>query len=315
MAFYWNLFKDAFTKWQNDRAPRMGAAIAYYISFSLGPLLLIAIAVAGAIFGKDAARGEIVGEIEGTVGRPGAETIQDMLKNASAPEGNALMITVGIVVLLLAASGVFAELQDALNTIFEVPSTATSGIWNMIRMRFLSFTMVLVIAFMLLVSLVMSAVLSALAKFLTPESMPGGVVLWAALNELISVGFITLLFAMMFRLLPDAHLRWRDVWVGAGITAVLFAVGKALIGLYLGQASTASTFGAAGSFMVILVWVYYSSQLMLYGAELTHLWSSRRGVRTDQSTPPTGEMGDGEATLQRERATAPQRTQEQVGRA
>ncbi|MFO0968910.1 MAG: YihY/virulence factor BrkB family protein [Gemmataceae bacterium] len=282
MAFYWNLLKDAFTAWQDDRAPRMGAALAYYITFSLAPLLLIAVAVAGAVFGEQAARGEIVRDIESTVGQAGAKTIQDMLASAGTPGGSAVMIVVGVVVILLAASGIFAELQDALNTIFKAPASATTGLWHIISSRFLSFLMVLGIALILLVSLVVSTILAALSTYVTPQSMPGGFFLWHALNALISLGLVTLLFAMMYRVLPDVPLRWRDVWVGAAVTALLFTVGKTLIGLYLGRAGTTSAFGAAGSFVVILLWVYYSAQIMLFGAELTHLWSVRRGQRPDQ---------------------------------
>lgn len=280
---YLSLFKDTFTEFSNDRAPRMGAALAYYVTFSIAPLLLIAISIAGLIFGEQAARGEIFHQIESTVGPGAARSIEDILANTSSPEGNIFMMVVGGVILLFGASGVFAELQDSLNQIFRAPPQQGTGIWNTIRRRFLSFSMVLGIAFLLLVSLVVSAALSALSRYLSADALPGGVYLWQGINLLVSLGFVTLLFALIYKVLPDETIRWRDAFVGAGLTAVLFTLGKFLLGLYLGQASTVSSFGAAGSFVVILIWVYYSAQIMLLGAEFTRLYSERHGALAERS--------------------------------
>jgi len=274
---YWSLVVTSFSEWSNDRAPRMGAAIAYYVTFSVAPLMLIAIAVAGFLFGEEAARGEIFEQIASTVGPGAAKSIEDMLAHASAPNGNILMMIVGGVILLIGASGVFVELQDSLNSIFRVPVAAGAGIWNAIRRRFLSFAMVFGIGFLLLVSLVISAMLSALAKFITPEAIPGGVLLWQGINLIVSLGFVTLLFALIYKVLPDDELTWHDVLVGAAQTAILFTLGKFLLGIYLGLTSTVSSFGAAGSLVVALVWVYYSAQILLFGAEFTRLYSIHRG--------------------------------------
>jgi membrane protein len=285
---YLSLVKDTFTEWSNDKAPRMGAALAYYTAFSLAPLLIIAIALAGMVFGDKAARGEITEEIGTTVGPTAARSIEELVAGASAPEGNILMTVAGVVILLIGASGVFVELQESLNTIWKVPMAKTAGFWNMVRQRFVSFGMVLGIGFLLLVSLVASAALAAAGKYLTPEAMPGGVYLWEGINWLVSLAFITLLFGLIYKVLPDVDLRWRDVAVGAAVTAFLFTLGKFAIGLYLGQSTVASSFGAAGSLVVVLVWVYYSAQILLFGAEFTRLYSTRtRAARHEEAPRPT----------------------------
>jgi membrane protein len=276
---YLTLAKDAAVAWSDDHGPRKGAAIAYYTVFSVAPLLLIVIGIAGAIFGEDAARGEVVGQIESTVGGPAARAIEEMLRNTGTQGGNILLTVIGFAVLLLGATGVFTELQDSLNDILRVKAPEGGGIWTTIRRRFLSFALVLVIGFLLLVSLVISAFLAALGDMVTPEAVPGGLALWQAVNLVVSLAFITVLFAMMYKLLPDDDLRWGDVWVGAAFTAVLFTLGKFLIGFYLGQTSTASSFGAAGALVVLLVWVYYSAQILLYGAEVTRLYAERFGSK------------------------------------
>lgn len=289
---YLTLAKDAAVAWSEDHAPRKGAAIAYYTVFSIAPLLLIAIGIAGAIFGEDAARGEVVGQIESTVGKPAAQSIEEMLKNTSTQGGNILVTIIGFVILILGATGVFAELQESLNEILRAKAPEGGGFGHTIRRRFLSFALVLVIGFLLLVSLVISAALAAVSKFLTPEAVPGGMLLWQGINLLVSLGFVTVLFAMIFKLLPDDDLRWGDVWVGAAFTAVLFTLGKFLIGFYLGQTTTASSFGAAGALVVLLVWVYYSAQILLYGAEVTRLYAERVGSKwaaAGQQREPRGE--------------------------
>lgn len=297
------LLKDTFFQWSSDKAPRMGAALAYYAVFSLAPLLLIAITIAGLVFGEEASRGEIFHQIEATVGPSAAKGIEDLVKNAGASDGNVFVMVIGGVLLLLGASGVFVELQDSLNTIWRASPSQGSGLWHMIRRRFLTFSIVLGIGFLLLVSLIVSAVLAALGKFLTPSDMPGGLVFWQCLNALVSFGFITLLFAALYRFLPDVKICWKDVWLGAALTAGLFTLGKFLLGLYLGQAAIGSSFGAAGSLVVILVWIYYSSQIFLFGAEFTRLYSVHYGCASTEA-PTTTPAAAG--ARKRRAAAAPQ---------
>jgi membrane protein len=276
MKDIWGLVKAAGSEWVEDKAPRMGAALAYYTIFSLAPLLVIAVAVAGMVFGEDAARGQIVDEIGGLVGREGGRLIQLMIVKASQEGGGVLATVVGAVVLFVGAMGVFGELQASLNTIWEVEPKAGRGLWGILRDRLLSFVMVLGVAFLLLVSLVVSAALAAVGSLLGAwdTSLVGQI-----LNFVASLVVFTLLFAMIFRLLPDAKIAWGDVWLGAAVTALLFSVGKLLIGLYLGHSSLASTYGAAGSLAVLLVWLYYSAQIFLFGAELTQVYANRFGSK------------------------------------
>lgn len=278
MKTAWTLLKDTFSVWSEDRCPRLGAALAFYSIFSIAPVLVIAIGIAGVAFGEQAARGEIGEQIKGTIGEPAATAIQDLLKHTNSTGGGTLATMIGLSILLLGASGVFLELQDALNTVWKVKPKPGRTILRIIRERFLSFSVVLATGFLLLVSLAVSAALSALADWLTPESIPGGAFFWLALNFLISLVFITVLFGLIFKVLPDVQLGWRDVWIGALATALLFSLGKFLIGLYLGQSTTASAYGAAGSFVIVLLWVYYSSQILLLGAEFTRVWTRWRGV-------------------------------------
>jgi len=271
------LLKATFYEWSEDKAPRLGAALAYYSVFSIGPLLVIAIAVARLIFGKEAAQGEVVDEIKGTVGEPVALALQQMLATASDPGWGTGAAIIGIVTLLFGASGVFGQLQDALNTIWKVEPKPGRGIWGIIQDRFLSLTMVLGTGFLLLVSLVITATLSALSASLS-DLMPGGTYVWQPVNLVVSFGVITMLFAMIYRFLPDAQVAWRDVWIGAAITAGLFSLGKFLLGWYLGQSNVTSAYGAAGSLVVILLWVYYSSQILLFGAEFTRVYAEQYGL-------------------------------------
>ncbi len=275
----WELLKATFSEWSEDKASRLAAALAYYTVFSLAPLLIIAIAVAGMVFGQEAARGEIVAQIESVVGQQGAEAIQTMIANAGqSTDGGIIATVIGLATLIFAATGAFAQLQDALNTVWEVSPETGSGVLGMIRTRFLSFTMILGIGFLLLVSLVISAALSAIGGFFG-NLLPGYDILWQGVNFLISFGVTTLLFAMIFKVLPDVDIAWSDVWVGALVTALLFTLGKFLIGLYLGRSSVSSTYGAAGSFVVVLLWVYYSAQILLLGAEFTQVYANRYGSR------------------------------------
>lgn len=270
--------KEAFADWKDDNAPRLGAALAYYTVFSLAPLLVIAISVAGLVFGREAAQGRIVAEVQGLVGKVGAEAVQAMLENARKPASSVWATVLGTITLLLGAGGAFSELRGALNVVWEAPPKPGSGIWGAIRDRILSFTMVLVLGFLLLVSLALSAGLSAVNGY-TVGLLPGAKTLLEVANAIFSFGVVTVLFAMIFKLLPDTKIAWSDVWAGAATTAVLFSVGKTLIGLYLGRGTFGSAYGAAASLAVILAWVYYAAQILFFGAEVTQVYAHRHGSR------------------------------------
>jgi membrane protein len=272
----WQLLKQTFSEWLNDKAPRLGAALSYYTIFSLAPVLILVISIAGLAFGKDAAQGRIVSELQGMLGSQGAAVVQTMLQKASHPGTGIISTVIGLVTLLIGATGVLIELQDALNTIWKVAAKPGGGIKTLVRERLLSFGLILVFGFLLLVSLVMSAALAAVGGKLS-NLIPGWVILGYVLNYVVSLGVITTLIAMIYKILPDVEMQWRDVWVGAFATSVLFQVGKFLIGLYVGKAGVASPFGAAGSLAVLLVWIYYSSQIIFLGAEFTRIWALRRG--------------------------------------
>jgi membrane protein len=274
----WSILKDTGRDWSDDSAARLAAALAYYTLLSIAPLLVIAVAVAGLAFGEDAARGQIAQQIGSVVGAQAADAIEAIAKNAHSPASGIVSTIIGVVVLLFGASGVFGELQSSLNAVWEVEPKSGSGLVGLIKERFVSFTMVLGVAFLLLVSLLVSAAIAALGHFLS-SSLPGGEVLWSVLNALISLGIVTLLFALIFKVVPDAKIAWRDVWVGAGVTALLFTVGKLLLGLYLGKSSFTSSYGAAGSVVALVVWVYYSSQIVLLGAEFTQVYATRLGSK------------------------------------
>ena len=276
------LLKEAFQEWQQDKASLLAAALAYYTVFSITPLLVIAVAIAGAVFGRDAAQGEILEQINGLVGQQGAQAIETALANADRPQLGSVASLISVVVLLIGASGVFAQLQEALNTVWNVKAKPNAGIWQFIRKRLLSFGMVLAIGFLLLVSLILSAMLSGISK-LEISLLPGFTPLWQLLNFAISFGFISLLFALIYKYLPDVKIRWKDVAIGAIITALLFTLGKFLIGLYLGRGSLGSAYGAAGSLIVFLAWVFYSAQILLFGAEFTQVYARKYGrkIRPD----------------------------------
>ena len=273
---FFSLLKLTYAEWEEDKAPRLGAALAFYSVFSIAPLLIIVIAAAGLIFGKEAAEKGIVSEIEGTVGEPVAKAIEQMLVNASEPGRSVTATIIGVATLVFGAMGVFGQLQDALNTVWKVTPKPGRGIWGFLRDRFFSLTMVLGTGFLLLVSLVLSTVLSALGTFMS-DSLPGGAGLWQVVQTVVSFAVVSLLFAMIFKFVPDARVAWRDVWFGALLTALFFTVGKLALGWYLGRESTTSEYGAAGSLVVILLWVYYTSQIMLFGAEFTRVHASQYG--------------------------------------
>jgi membrane protein len=273
----WDLLKETARQWYDDNTFQLGAALAYYTVFSLAPVVLIAIAVAGLVFGPEAARSQIVAEISATVGPTVGQAIESLLQHTGDTGTGTLATVVGVAVLLFGATSVFAQLQEALHTIWGVQPKPGRGLLGVLKDRFWSFAAVVGVAFLLLVSLVLSAGLAALSRFLTPAAVPGGVYLWQALNWVFSLVLITALFALLYRLLPDVRLAWGDVWVGAFVTAVLFTLGKYLVGLYLGRSGVTSAYGAAGSLVVILLWVYYSSQVFLFGAEFTQVYATADG--------------------------------------
>ncbi len=272
----WATVKETASDWLDDNASRLAAALAYYSLLSLAPLLVITIAVAGFFFGPDAARGKVAGELGSVVGAEAAQGIQAVVASAHSPSTGIISTVVGIVTLFIGASGVFGELQSSLNTIWEVKAKPGRGIWGEVKDRFLSFTMVLGVAFLLLISLVLTSILSALgSKFAT--LLPGGEGLWQAVNFALSLAVVTALFAFIFKYIPDAEIKWRDVWLGAAVTAALFTIGKFLLGLYLGKAAVGSAYGAAGSIIALVVWVYYAAQILFFGAEFTQVQARRHG--------------------------------------
>jgi membrane protein len=270
----WWVMKRALAGWWDDNVPRLGASLAYYTLFALSPVLLVATAIAGLVFGPEAVRGEIVGQIQGLVGRQGAEAVQAMLEGAAKPSSSIPATVVGFVTLFLGATGAFLELQTALNAIWRVKPRPGARVRDFLTQRLISFGLVVAVGFLLLVSLLVSAALAALSRYLG-NIFPALTAVWAAGNVLVSLFVITLLFAMVYKILPDVRLRWRDVWIGALVTAGFFSVGKQLIGLYLGTSSVGSSYGAAGSVVVLLVWVYYSAQVVLLGAEFTRFYVER----------------------------------------
>ncbi|MBP7148508.1 MAG: YihY/virulence factor BrkB family protein [Acidobacteria bacterium] len=273
----WSLLLDTYNNFYLDKVPRLAASLAYYTLFSLAPVLFIAVAVAGLVFGPEAARGEIVHQIDYLIGREGAEAIQGLLQRAWQPGTNVAATIVGIVTLLVGATGAFVELQDALNTIWGVLPKPGQGLVALLKVRLTSFLMILGIGFLLLVSLVISAGLAAATKFLGGYFAIPPFIAEAA-NVIVSLMVFTVLLAMIYKILPDVEIRWHHVWIGAALTAVLFTVGKFLIGLYLGRSSVTSTYGAAGSIVIILLWVYYSSLILFLGAEFTQVYASRFGA-------------------------------------
>ncbi len=275
----WLLVKQTFNDWIDDDVPTHAASLAYYTIFSIAPTLIIAVALAGSIFGAEAARGEIQHQIEGLVGSAGAKVIEDMMASAAKPGAGLLASLLGLVILIFGATGVFAALQTALNHIWGVKPKQTNGVISFLRTRLLSFGMVLGVGFMLLVSLVVSAGVAALGNWLHSDDFE---VVWQTANFLVSFGVVTVLFAMIYKTLPDINIAWRDVWLGAGVTAVLFNIGKFAIGLYIGKSSIASSYGAAGSFAVLLLWVYYSSMVLFLGAEFTQVYATTFGSLKDK---------------------------------
>jgi membrane protein len=272
----WKLLKQTVLEWIHDKVPALGAALAFYTIFSIAPMIIVTVAVVGFIFGPDAAQGRIATELQGLVGAESARTIQSMIERAGNRQDGTIATIIGLGTILFGSTIVFAQLQDALNTVWGVKRRPSRGIWGIVLDRLLSFAMVLAIGFLLLVSLLVSAGITALGGYLgriltVPEE---GL---QTLNFVLSFGIITVLFAMIYKVLPDVRIKWSDVWIGAMVTALLFTIGKFLIGLYLGRSSVSSAYGAAGSFIVVLLWVYYSSQILLFGAEFTQVYANMFG--------------------------------------
>lgn len=289
------LARETLAEFFDDRAPMLGASVAYYTLFSLAPLLVIALAIAGFFFGQEASSGQLASTLAGLLGPQGAQAVQDMVAHARRPGAGILATLLGVAALVFGAGGVFGQLQVAMDTIWDVRRRKGRGVKGFVKDRFFSFAMVLGVGFLLLVSLLVTAVLSATGQLLR-GSLPGGDALWMVLNFLISLAILSLLFALLFKVVPDVEVAWRDVLLGGFLTAVLFTVGKSLIGLYLGRGAIGSAYGAAGSLVVVLVWIYYSAQIFFLGAEFTQVYANRlgHGSRPDPDAVPT-EPGDPDA--------------------
>lgn len=296
LATFWLLIKETAIGWDRDHIARHSAALSFYTLFSMAPLLLIVIAIAGSVFGREAVEGRIMEELQLLVGSSGARTVQGVIRNSSGPGKSVTALTIGIVTFFFGATAAFASLQGALNSVWKVESRPGNAIWSFVRTRLISFGMVVGTGFLLLVSLVVGAGLSAMSDALG-QVIPGPVGLWQAADVVISLSIITVLFGAIYKVLPDVELTWSDVWRGAVITSVFFTAGKFLIGLFLGQSSVASSYGAAGSLVVLLLWVYYSTQVMLLGAEFTqkYVLQFRRGIPVSPHAAKPGEPPGGVA--------------------
>jgi membrane protein len=279
------LLKKAGAAWLDDYAPSMGAALSYYTVFSLAPMLLIVIAVAGLVFGQEAARGALFGQLHGLMGADAAQAVESLLASMSKPSQGIAATSIGVAVLLVGATSVFGELQDALDRIWRVADRPRpGGVWGLLRSRLLSFGLILGIAFLLMVSLVVSAAVAALGKWWSPFFGD-----WEVLAQSLTVVFdlvaTTVAFAMIYKLMPRADVRWHDVWIGAGVTAALFSLGRLLISLYIGKSGVASGYGTAGSLVVVFLWVYYSAQIFLLGAEFTWAYATTYGSMRHRQPP------------------------------
>jgi membrane protein len=272
-----SIFGRALRAWWDDDAPRLGASLAYYTLFAIAPVLLVATAIAGMVFGAEAVRGEIVGQLDQLVGHEGAQAVQGLLEGASQRRAGVVATVVGSIAFVVAATGAFLELQASLNTIWRVKANPGINLKAFALNRLRSFGLVVAIGFLLMVSLAVTAALAALGGWLSAHS-PNVPLVWNGITVLVSLIVTTALFALLYRVLPDVHLRWRDVTMGACVTAVLFTIGQQFIGLYLGQSSVASSYGATGSVMILLLWVYYSCQILLFGAEFTRAYALRQGT-------------------------------------
>jgi len=296
MKSIWGLNLCTFARWNEINAPRLGAALAFYTTLSIAPLLVLCVSIAGLVFGPKLAQGDVIAQVENVIGPEAGKILQGLLLDASKLSHGLTAAGVGIVLLLFGASSVFTELRDAMNSVWNVKNTTSGGIKGMIKYRFFAFALVLGIGFLLLVSLLFSAALAAVGLYFG-EYLPLPEAVLHVLNTLISFAGVTILFALLYKVVPDVRIEWRDVWVGAAVTSLLFSIGKLLIGLYLGKASVGSAYGAAGSLVVFLVWVYYSAQIFFLGAVFTQAYSERHGSRAEArairpatAPPPVAEM-------------------------
>jgi membrane protein len=284
VANSFSLLKQTFSEWLEDKAPQLGAALAYYTVFSLAPLILVLLAIVGLLFHNDpGAWNKLTEQMSAFLDKSAVEMVRNIAQKASQPSKGVLATVIGVLLALFGASGVFGQLQDALNTVWGVKAKPGGGIWGFLRSRFLSFAMVGGICFLLLVSLTLESVLKGFSHWVQ-SVMPGGIVVALAVYWIFDLAVVILLFAIIFKYLPDAEIHWRDVWIGAAITAILFAIGKWALGLYLGSGSAASAYGAASSLITLLLWVYYSAQILLFGAEFTQVYACEagRGVKPDK---------------------------------
>jgi membrane protein len=272
----WSLLRETASRYSGHKASLLGAALAYYSVFSLGPLMVIAIAIAGLVFGDDAARGEVSTQLKNLLGNTGAQAVEAMLAGAGRRHNGMVAATIGVVTLVFAAIWVVMALKEALNTIWDVAAPPSSGIWSIARSYVASLVGVLAVGFLLLVSLLATTVLAAGATYITPFMSEAPL---HAMSFLLSFSIVSLLFAMMFKWLPDTDIAWGDVRLGALVTAALFEIGKVLIGLYIGKQALESTYGAASSIVVLLIWVYYNAQIVLAGAEFTRVYAEHHGSR------------------------------------
>jgi len=273
-----DLLKQTFNEWLQDKAPQLGAALAYYTVLSLAPLILVLLAIVGMIF-RDDPRGtwdRITQQMSYFLDQSAVQVVQNIAQKASQPGKSTIATIIGVALAIFGASGVFGQLQDALNTIWGVKAKPGGGIWAFLRARFLSFAMVAGVCFLLLVSLAIEALLKGFSHYIQ-SALPGGMVIALTVYLIFDFAVVVLLFAMIFKFLPDVEIQWRDVWIGAVLTAILFGIGKWLLGFYLGSGAAGSAYGAAGSLITLLLWVYYSSQILLFGAEFTQVYAARAG--------------------------------------
>jgi membrane protein len=274
----WRILRQTFSAWTKHDAPTLGAALAFYTILSLAPLVILAISMAALIFGRSAAQHELLGQVESMMGRQGSEAVKAMIEHAQKPASSAFASIIAVITLLFGASGAFGALRSALNKVWDVQPKSDGGFWAAIKKNVFSFGMVLSVGFLLLVSLVLTAALGVLGKYfggLLP--MPESVL--QIINFAVSLTGVSVLFALIFRYVPDVRMPWRGLWVGATVTALLFTIGKFLIGLYMGKAAVGSAYGAAGSLVVIIVWVYYSGIIFLFGAEFTMCWANAQNAQ------------------------------------
>ncbi|MBV9303709.1 MAG: YihY/virulence factor BrkB family protein [Acidobacteriaceae bacterium] len=284
------LVKETYNKWSDHQAPRLGASVAFYSLLSFAPLLVLVTAVIALVFGQRSAQGALIDEARQLIGQRGAETVESLLKNAQKPSSGAFASVAAFITLLFGASGVFIELQDTLNLMWDAKPQTASGVLGIVKQRLFSFGMILSVGFLLLVSMLISAGLAYVGRSFS-HMLPVPPMVLEAINFLVSFAVITALFALMFKYVPAAEISWRDVGVGAIGTALLFTIGKFMLGLYLGKASVGSTYGAAGSLVAVIVWIYYSAQIFFFGAEFTRVYAEAHGKRigTEQSAPTTAE--------------------------